>query len=167
MPNIYRIAVLPGDGIGKEVMPEGLQALQAAAQVAGSFSFEFEEYGWGSEYYLAHGRMMPKNGLEILQGHDALYFGAIGLPDTVPDHITLWEFLLPIRKGFQQYINLRPIRLLPGLRGPLRDKGPEDIDFVCVRENSEGEYSGVGGRVHLHTQAEVAIQTTGAVASKA
>ncbi len=158
--NHYRIAVLPGDGIGKEVVPEGVKVLHAAEQATSSFQLEFESFQWGSEYYINSGRMMPKNALEILRGYDALYFGAIGLPGIVPDHITLWEFLLPIRKGFQQYINIRPCRLLPGLESPLRGKGSNEIDFICVRENSEGEYSGVGGRVHLHTESEVAIQTS-------
>lgn len=156
----FRIAVLPGDGIGKEVTPEGLKALDAVEKAGGSFRFEFESYDWGSEYYLQHGRMMPPDALDILKDYDALYFGAIGLPNTVPDHVTLWEFLLPIRKGFQQYVNIRPCRLLPGLTGPLRDKGPDEIDFICVRENSEGEYSGAGGRVHRQTGQEVAVQTS-------
>jgi tartrate dehydrogenase/decarboxylase/D-malate dehydrogenase len=156
----YRVAVLAGDGIGKEVTPEGLKALRAAEQRTGAFRFEFEFFDWGSEYYIRHGRMMPADALEVLKEYEALYFGAIGLPGTVPDHVTLWEFLLPIRKGFQQYINLRPCRLLPGITGPLRDKGPQEIDLICVRENSEGEYSGAGGRVHLHTEYEVAIQTS-------
>lgn len=158
--NHYRIAVLPGDGIGKEVTPVGLKTMKAAGQATAAFRCEFEAYQWGSEYYLQHGRMMPSDALEILQRYDALYFGAIGLPGSVPDHVTLWEFLLPIRKGFQQFINIRPCRLLPGLRGPLRDKGPQEIDFICVRENSEGEYSGAGGRVHLNTEDEVAVQTS-------
>lgn len=158
--NHYRIAVLPGDGIGKEVTPEGLKALDAVSQVSGAFRISVDAYEWGSEYYLKHGRMMPPNALEILQAYDSLYFGAIGLPGAIPDHVTLWEFLLPIRKGFQQYINIRPCRLLRGLTSPLREKGPDEIDFICVRENSEGEYSGAGGRVHLHTAQEVAVQTT-------
>ncbi len=158
--NLYRIAVLPGDGIGKEVTPVGLKALEAAGEATSTFRCEFESYDWGSEYYLRHGRMMPAEALEILQRYDALYFGAIGLPGSVPDHVTLWEFLLPIRKGFQQFINIRPCHLLPGLKSPLRDKGPQEIDFICVRENSEGEYSGAGGRVHLHTEDEVAVQTS-------
>ncbi len=156
----YRIAVLPGDGIGMEVLPEGIKALQAAQQVAGGFELRFEEFPWGTEYYLKTGRMMPEDGLKILEGFDAIYLGAVGMPSRVPDNVTLWGLLLPIRKSFQQYINLRPIRLLPGLEGPLKGKGPDDINFVCVRENSEGEYSGAGGRVHIDTEHEVAIQTS-------
>jgi tartrate dehydrogenase/decarboxylase / D-malate dehydrogenase len=160
MPNTYRIAVLPGDGIGKEVMPEGLKALQAAEQKTGAFQLHIDEYPWGSEYCLQTGRMMPAQALKILSDYDAIYFGAIGLPGVIPDHITLWEFVLPIRQGFDQYINYRPSRLLPGIQSPLRDKGPQDIDFVVIRENTEGEYSGAGGRTHLHTSQEVAIQTS-------
>lgn len=156
----YRIAMIAGDGIGKEVMPEGCKALKAAADVLGNFQLVFDELPWGSDYYLRNGRMMPANGLDILKDFDAIYLGAVGLPDTLPDHVTLWELVLPIRKGFEQYVNLRPVRLLPGLTGPLRDKGPEDIDFICVRENTEGEYSGVGGRVHVNTPKEVAMQTS-------
>jgi tartrate dehydrogenase/decarboxylase/D-malate dehydrogenase len=160
MPNTYRIAVLPGDGIGKEVMPEGLRALRAAEKITGSFHLDVDEYPWGSEYYLQNKRMMPLEALKILGDYDAIYFGAIGLPGAIPDHITLWEFVLPIRQGFDQYINYRPSQLLPGIRSPLRDKGPEDIDFVVIRENTEGEYSGAGGRTHLHSGQEVAVQTS-------
>ena len=156
----YQIAVIPGDGIGKEVMPEGVKALQAAQQVAGGFGLRFEEFPWGTEYYLKTGRMMPQDGLKILERFDAIYLGAVGLPALAPDNVTLWGLLLPIRKSFQQYINLRPIRLLPGLEGPLKGKAPDDINFVCVRENSEGEYAGAGGRVHIDTEHEVAIQTS-------
>ncbi|MGD2166329.1 MAG: tartrate dehydrogenase, partial [Anaerolineae bacterium] len=143
-----------------EVAPEGQRVLEAAEQVAGDFHLDFQTHPWGSEYYLRYGRMMPKDALKILEGYDAVYFGAVGLPGTVPDHVTLWGLLLPIRKGFEQYVNLRPVRLLPGLTGPLRDKRAEDIDFVCVRENSEGEYSGVGGRMHSGTAHEIALQTS-------
>jgi tartrate dehydrogenase/decarboxylase/D-malate dehydrogenase len=156
----YRIAVIPGDGIGMEVMPEGVKALQAAQQVVGRFELRFDEFPWGTEYYLKTGRMMPEDSLKILEGFDAIYLGAVGLPVLAPDNVTLWGLLLPIRKSFQQYINLRPIRLLPGLEGPLKGKGPDDINFVCVRENSEGEYAGAGGRVHIDTEHEVAIQTS-------
>lgn len=159
MTNQYRIAVLPGDGIGKEVIPEGLKTLQTIEQKTGAFHISFESFAWGSDYYLKTGRMMPDDALKILADFDAIYFGAIGLPGVIPDHITLWEFILPLRQGFDQYINYRPSRLLPGLPGPLRDKGPEDIDFVVIRENTEGEYSGAGGRTHIHTEHEVAIQT--------
>jgi tartrate dehydrogenase/decarboxylase / D-malate dehydrogenase len=160
MANTYRIAVLPGDGIGKEVMPEGLKSLRAVERKTGSFHLALDEYPWGSEYYLQNGHMMPAEALKILADYDAIYFGAIGLPGSIPDHVTLWEFVLPIRQGFDQYINYRPSKLLPGVQSPLRDKGPEDIDFVVIRENTEGEYSGAGGRTHLHTSQEVAIQTS-------
>jgi tartrate dehydrogenase/decarboxylase / D-malate dehydrogenase len=156
----YNIAVIPGDGIGMEVMPEGVKALQAAQERGGTFSLRFEELPWGTEFYLKTGRMMPEEGLKVLEKFDAIYLGAVGMPALVPDNITLWGLLLPIRKSFQQYINLRPIRLLPGLEGPLKGKGPDDINFVCVRENSEGEYAGAGGRVHVDTEHEVAIQTS-------
>jgi tartrate dehydrogenase/decarboxylase/D-malate dehydrogenase len=156
----YNIAVIPGDGIGMEVIPEGIKALQAAQQVVGGFELRFEEFPWGTEFYLKTGKMMPADGLKILEKFDAIYLGAVGMPALAPDNITLWGLLLPIRKGFQQYINLRPIRLLPGLQGPLKGKTSDDINFVCVRENSEGEYAGAGGRVHIDTEYEVAIQTS-------
>ncbi len=155
----YRIAVIPGDGIGKEVIPEGCRILETVQSVLGTFDLHFEEFSWGTEYYMDHGVMMPKDALKILEGFDAIYLGAIGYPSLVPDHITLWGLLLPIRKAFEQYVNVRPTKLLPGLTGPLRGKGPDDIDFVVIRENTEGEYSGVGGRVHQGTPYEVALQT--------
>ena len=156
----YRIAVIPGDGIGKEVIPEGCCVLDATQHVLGTYRLHYEEFPWGTEYYVQHGMMMPKDALKILEGFDAIYLGAIGFPALVPDHITLWGLLLTIRKAFEQYINVRPTKLLPGVRGPLRDKRPEDIDFVVIRENTEGEYSGAGGRVHVGTPYEVALQTT-------
>jgi len=156
----YTIAVIPGDGIGKEVIPAGCRVLDAAQNVLGDFSLQYEEFLWGTDYYVKNGMMMPKDALKILEGFDAIYLGAIGYPVLVPDHITLWGLLLPIRKAFEQYINVRPTKLLPGVKGPLRDKGPEDIDFVVIRENTEGEYSGAGGRVHVGTPHEVALQTT-------
>ncbi len=156
----YHIAVIPGDGIGIEVLPEGVKTLQTVQEMVGGFELRFEEFPWGTDYYLKTGRMMPEDGLKILENFDAIYLGAVGMPALVPDNVTLWGLLLPIRKSFQQYINLRPIHLLPGLEGPLKGKGPEDIDFVCVRENSEGEYAGAGGRVHIDTAHEVAIQTS-------
>lgn len=158
MRDVYRIAVIPGDGIGKEVVPEGCRVLKAVEQVLEDFRLQLDEYPWGSEYCLKHGRMMPHDALKTLEGYDAIYLGAVGMP--VPDHVTLWGLLLPIRKGFEQYVNIRPIRLLPGVVGPLRNKRPEDINFVCVRENTEGEYAGVGGRVHVGTPYEVALQTS-------
>jgi len=160
MNNDYQIAVIAGDGIGKEVVPAGCKVLSSVEEVSGAFHLHFEAFPWGTEYYLKHGRMMPENALKNLEQFDAIYLGAIGQPSAVPDHVTLWGGLLPIRKGFEQYVNLRPIRLLPGLQSPLRHKGPEDINFVCVRENTEGEYAGVGGRTHVGTPYEVAIQTS-------
>ena len=153
----YRIAVIPGDGIGQEVIPEGLKVLEAVSSAHG-FRCACEEFPWGSDYYLRHGAMMPADGLDTLRAFDAIYFGAVGWP-TVPDHVTLWGLRLAICQGFDQYANVRPARLLPGVRGPLRDKGPADFDLVVVRENSEGEYAGAGGRVHRGTPEEVALQT--------
>ncbi|HEX8217803.1 MAG TPA: tartrate dehydrogenase [Chloroflexia bacterium] len=157
--NQYDIALIPGDGIGNEVIPAGLKVLQAAGELTGSFRLNTRHFPWGCEFYLQRGRMMDPDGLKQLEPFEAIYLGAVGYP-TVPDHISLWGLLLPIRQGFDQYINLRPIRLLEGIPGPLRDKGPREIDFVVVRENSEGEYSGHGGRSHLGRPQEVATQTT-------
>jgi tartrate dehydrogenase/decarboxylase/D-malate dehydrogenase len=159
MPNRYEIALIPGDGIGKEVIPAGARVLRAAAELTGSFSLATREFPWGCEFYLRYGRMMDEDGLRQLSSFDAIYLGAVGYP-TVPDHVSLWGLLLPIRQGFDQYVNLRPIRLLEGITGPLRDKGPRDIDFMVVRENTEGEYSGHGGRSHTGLPHEVATQTT-------
>jgi tartrate dehydrogenase/decarboxylase/D-malate dehydrogenase len=155
----YQIALIPGDGIGKDVIDEGVKVLRAAEQVSGDFRLEFEEFPWSCAYYLEHGRMMPDDGLKTLEAFDAIYLGAVGFPALVPDHVSLWGLLLPIRKAFDLYVNLRPCRLLPGTEGPLRGKGAGDIDFVCVRENTEGEYAGVGGRLHVGTDREVAIQS--------
>ena len=152
----FRIATIPGDGIGQEVVPVGIEVIEAA--VAGAADLTWDILDWGTARYHRTGAMMPADGLEILRGYDAIYLGAVGDP-SVPDHVTLWGLLLPIRKAFDQYVNLRPIRLLPGIVGPLRDKGPEAIDFVCVRENTEGEYAGAGGRVHRGTPHEVAIES--------
>jgi tartrate dehydrogenase/decarboxylase/D-malate dehydrogenase len=154
----YRIAVLPGDGVGVEVTREAVKILKAIADLDGGIGFDFEQFPWGTRYYLKNGMMMPNNALEILAAFDAILLGAVGDP-SVPDHITLWGMLLPIRQSFQQYVNLRPIKLLPGIEGPLKAKGPQDIDMVFVRENTEGEYSGVGGRVHQGTPLEAAFQT--------
>jgi len=155
----YHIAVLPGDGIGSEVIPAGVRVLEVLAEVGGEFRMDVETFAWGSEWYLQHGAMMPEDGIQVLErgGFDAILLGPIGDP-RVPDHITLWGLLLPIRQQFDQYVNLRPMRLLPGVTSPLAAKGPSDIDMVCVRENTEGEYAGVGGRVHRGTDNEVAIQ---------
>jgi tartrate dehydrogenase/decarboxylase/D-malate dehydrogenase len=155
----YSIASVPGDGIGPEVIAAGRLILRAAQDADGGFQLSFEEFPWGSDYYLHHGKMMPADGIQTLAGFDAIYLGAVGFP-TVPDHISLWGLLLPIRQSFQQYVNLRPVKLLPGIPCPLRDKGPDQIDFVCIRENTEGEYAGVGGRVHVNTPEEVALQTS-------
>ena len=159
MQRSYRIAVIPGDGIGQEVIPEGVKVLRAIERREPDLHFRFESFPWGCEYYLREGRMLPMDGLDTLRGFDAIYFGAVGWPG-VPDHISLWGLRLAICQGFDQYANVRPARLLPGLRGPLRERGPEDLDVVVVRENSEGEYAGAGGRVHQGTAQEVAIQTS-------
>lgn len=153
----YRIALIPGDGIGTEVIPAGLHVLQAAAARDGGFRLETVEFPWSCDYYLQHGRMMPEDGLDQLRAFAAIYLGAVGYPARVPDHISLHGLMLAIRKGFQQYLNVRPHRLLAGVRGPLR--APAGFDILCIRENSEGEYSGAGGRVHQGTPHEVAIET--------
>ena len=155
----YAIAAIPGDGIGKDVIEAGLKVLRAAEEVQGDVKVEVETFPWSCGYYLEHGRMMPEDGLKILEPFDAIYLGACGFPKLVPDHISLWGLLLPIRKGFDLYVNHRPIKLLPGLNGILRDKGAADINFEVIRENTEGAYAGVGGRVHQGSPNEVAIQT--------
>jgi tartrate dehydrogenase/decarboxylase/D-malate dehydrogenase len=153
----YKIAVIAGDGIGKEVTPAAMSVVDAAAARHG-FSVSTTDLPWGCEYYLAERRMMPAGGLERLHQADAIFLGAIGAP-TVPDHVSVWELILPIRQRFEQYVNLRPMRLLAGVPGPLRDRTAADVDWVCVRENSEGEYAGLGGRLHRGTPHEVAEQT--------
>ena len=145
------VAVIPGDGVGQEVIPEGIKVLEAVADM------RFHELPWGCAYYGKHGVMMPSDALQTLSGYDAIYLGAVGWP-TVPDHVSLWGLLLPIRKAFQQYINLRPVKLLDGVKGFLADRTSAEIDMVFVRENTEGEYSGAGGRVHVGTAAEVAVE---------
>jgi tartrate dehydrogenase/decarboxylase/D-malate dehydrogenase len=155
----YAIAAIPGDGIGKDVIEAGLRVIRAAEEVHGDVNVEVETFPWSCSYYLEHGRMMPDDGLKILEPFDAIYLGAVGFPKLVPDHVSLWGLLLPIRKGFDLYVNRRPIRLLPGLTGILRDKSAADINFEVIRENTEGAYSGVGGRLHQGTGHEVAIQT--------
>ena len=154
----YQIAAIPADGIGPEVIDAGVRVLQALAARDGGFAFDITTYDWGSDYYKAHGRMMPEDGLDRLKAHDAIFFGAVGAPD-VPDHITLWGLRLPICQGFDQYANVRPTRILPGISAPLRDKGPGDLDWVIVRENSEGEYAGHGGRAHRGLPEEVVTET--------
>jgi tartrate dehydrogenase/decarboxylase/D-malate dehydrogenase len=150
----YRIALIPGDGIGKEVIPAGVKVLQAAA---GEFALTFAEFDWGCEYYRRTGQMMPADGLEQLRPFDAIYLGAIGHP-TVPDHISLRELLLKIRFGFDLYVNLRPVEILPGLESPLRGKGGAEINMLFIRENTEGEYCGLGGRFKRGTPEEFALQ---------
>ena len=155
----YRIALIPGDGIGKDVIEAGLKVLRAAEEVDGDIKVEVETFPWSCAYYLEHGRMMPEDGLKTLEPFDAIYLGACGFPKLVPDHVSLWGLLLPIRKGFDLYVNHRPIKLLPGQEGILRGKGAADINFEVIRENTEGAYAGVGGRVHQGSDNEVAIQT--------
>jgi tartrate dehydrogenase/decarboxylase / D-malate dehydrogenase len=157
MADSVRIATIPGDGIGPEVVREALRVLEAVAELHGAIDFEFVEFPWSCTYYLEHGAMMPPDALEILASFDAIFLGAVGWP-TVPDHISLWGLLIPIRRHFQQYANVRPVKLLRGMRSPLRDREPGDIDFVVVRENSEGEYSDIGGRIHSGTDHETAVQ---------
>jgi len=141
----YNVAVIAGDGIGKEVMPEGIRAIDAAAQTCG-FRIDWKPFDWSCETYHATGSMMPDDGIDRLSQHDSIFLGAVGFPG-VPDHISLWGLLIPIRREFDQYVNLRPVRLLPGVKSPLADKKPGDIDFWVVRENTEGEYSRIGGRM--------------------
>ena len=150
----HKIAAIPGDGIGSEVLGAGLQILEAVEKVEG-FQLNTVHFPWGSEFYRQHGRMVKEGGIESLQTFDAIYFGAVGSKD-VPDHVTVWDLILPIRQKFDQYVNLRPMRLLPGLTSPLASRKPVDIDMVCVRENTEGEYSGVGGFVHRGRPGELA-----------
>ena len=162
----YKIACIPGDGIGKEVIPAGQTALEALAAAQQAFRFEFTSFDWGGDYYRKHGVMMPADGLEPLRGMDAILFGSAGDPQ-IPDHITLWGLRLKICQGFDQYANVRPTRILPGIDAPLKRCGPKDLDWVIVRENSEGEYAGVGGRVHqghpIEAAADVSIMTRAGV----
>jgi tartrate dehydrogenase/decarboxylase/D-malate dehydrogenase len=153
----YRIAAIPADGIGREVIPAGIRVLKTLAEIEGTFRLTVETFPWGCDYYHEHGRMMAEDGLETLKGFDAIFFGAVGHP-TVPDHITLWGLRLAICQGFDQYANVRPARILPGIASPLRDRGEKDLDWVIVRENSEGEYSGVGGRAHRGLPEEVGME---------
>jgi tartrate dehydrogenase/decarboxylase/D-malate dehydrogenase len=154
----HKIAVIAGDGIGKEVMPEGLRALEATARRF-DIGLEFTTFEWADcDYYAKHGKMMPDDWKAQLSGFEAIYFGAVGWPDTVPDHISLWGSLLKFRREFDQYVNLRPVRLMPGVPCPLANKKPGDIDFYVVRENTEGEYSSVGGRMFEGTERELVLQ---------
>jgi tartrate dehydrogenase/decarboxylase / D-malate dehydrogenase len=154
----YRIALIPGDGIGREVIPEGVRTLEALALKFG-FNLSFRSFPFSCEYFLQHGVMMPPDALEQLKAFDAILLGAVGHPK-VADHVSLWGLLLPIRRAFDQYVNLRPVRLLPGIRTPLADRKSADIDFVIVRENTEGEYSEIGGRLFAGTPREVVVQET-------
>jgi tartrate dehydrogenase/decarboxylase/D-malate dehydrogenase len=155
----YKIACIPGDGIGKEVIPAGQRVLQALAATQHGFKFEFTSFGWGGDWYRQHGVMMPVDGLDALRDKDAILFGSAGDPH-IPDHITLWGLRLKICQGFDQYANVRPTRILPGIDAPLKRCTPEQLDWVIVRENSEGEYSGVGGRAHQGHPIEVATDVS-------
>ena len=154
----YKIATIPGDGIGKEVVPEGIQAVEAAGRKFG-FSVSWQNFDWSCETYLKTGRMMPPDGLEQLRPYDAVFLGAVGYPG-VADHVSLWGLLIPIRRGFHQYVNLRPVRLLQGIAATVKNFEPGQIDFYVVRENTEGEYSEIGGRLYKGTADELAIQET-------
>jgi tartrate dehydrogenase/decarboxylase/D-malate dehydrogenase len=154
----YKIATIPGDGIGKEVVPEGVKAVEAAARKFG-FSVSWQNFDWSCETYLKTGHMMPEDGLERLRAYDAVFLGAVGYPG-VADHVSLWGLLIPIRRGFHQYVNLRPVRLLKGMSATVKNFEPGQIDFYVVRENTEGEYSEIGGRLYKDTANELAIQET-------
>jgi tartrate dehydrogenase/decarboxylase / D-malate dehydrogenase len=155
----YKIACIPGDGIGKEVVPAGQRVLAAVARKSAQFSFDFESFGWGGDWYRAHGVMMPADGLTALRNKDAILFGSAG-DANIPDHVTLWGLRLKICQGFDQYANVRPTRILPGIDAPLKRCAPKDLDWVIVRENSEGEYAGVGGRAHQGHPIEVATDVS-------
>ncbi|GAB5097440.1 MULTISPECIES: tartrate dehydrogenase [unclassified Caballeronia] len=158
MATTHNIAVIPGDGIGKEVMVEGLRVLKAVA-ARYDIALNFDEFGsWCTEHYLQHGTMMPANWDQQIGKHDAIFFGAVGTPDVVPDHTAVWESIIKIRREFDQYVNLRPVRLMPGVPSPLANRKPGEIDFLVVRENTEGEYSSVGGRMFEGTEREFATQ---------
>ncbi|UHC14463.1 tartrate dehydrogenase [Methylobacterium currus] len=159
MTKTYKIAAIPADGIGIEVIAAGIEVLDALAEKNGTFKFQFDHFDWGSDYYKKHGMMMPADGREQIKNHDAIYFGAVGAPD-VPDHITLWGLRLAICQPFDQYANVRPTRILPGITSPLRHVSGPELDWVIVRENSEGEYAGVGGRVHQGHPEEVATDVS-------
>jgi tartrate dehydrogenase/decarboxylase/D-malate dehydrogenase len=154
----FKIAVIPGDGIGHEVIPEGLRVLEAAGKKFG-LSFEMTHFDWSCEIYAKTGRMMPEDGLEQLKKFDSVFLGAVGYPG-VADHVSLWGLLIPIRRGFDQYVNLRPVKLFKGVETPLANRTAKDIDFVVIRENTEGEYSSIGGRIFAGTDQEMAIQET-------
>src|SRR3954451_13083917 len=153
-----RVAVIAGDGIGQEVIPAGIEVVKKAAALCGA-SVEFTEFPWGCDFYRRHGKMMDDDGFERLKDFDAIYLGAIGDP-AVPDHISVWQLILPIRQRFDQYVNLRPMRLVPRVPTPLAGRSAADVDMVCVRENSEGEYAGIGGRLHPNTADDIAQQVS-------
>ena len=154
----FKVAVIAGDGIGPEVLAEGIKVLDKVAELDGSFKVEYTHFPWGCEYYLEHGKMMDDDGMDKLNEYDAIYLGAVGFPG-VPDHISLWDLLLRIRKGFDQYINIRPVKLLKGAPCPLKDVAREDIDMLFIRENSEGEYAGAGDWLFKGKENEVVLQT--------
>ncbi|MEW2482406.1 tartrate dehydrogenase [Mycobacterium sp. NPDC049093] len=160
MTTTHRLAVIPGDGIGKEVVPEGLKVLESAAAAFG-FAVDYEQFDYASaEYFTDTGAMLPDGWFDELSRFDAIFFGAVGWPDVVPDHISLWGSLLQFRRHFDQYVNLRPVKLMPGVRSPLAGREPGDVDFVVVRENTEGEYSSIGGRMFEGTDRETVLQET-------
>lgn len=157
---VYRLAVIPGDGIGKEVVPEGVRTLEKAASKYG-FELQLDHFDFASvDYYLKHKKMLPDDWKEKIGGHDAIFFGAVGWPAVIPDHISLWGSLIQWRREFDQYVNLRPVRLMPGVTAPLAGRKPGDIDFFVVRENTEGEYSSIGGKIFPGTEREVVMQET-------
>src|ERR1700733_1040784 len=156
----YKIAVIPGDGIGREVVPEGVRVLEAAAERYG-FKVQLDEFEFACcDYYMKHKKMLPDDWKDQIGGHDAIFFGAVGWPEIVPDHISLWGSLILFRREFDQYVTLRPVRLMPGVPSPLAGREPGDIDFFVVRENTEGEYSSIGGRIFPGTEREVVVQET-------
>ncbi|MGE5674717.1 MAG: tartrate dehydrogenase [Mycobacterium leprae] len=155
--NKFNIALVPGDGIGHETVAAGVRVLDAIAELDGGIKFEYKEFPWSCQYYLEHGEMAPKDFLTTLENFDTIFLGAVGFPG-VPDHVSLWGLLLPIRRGFEEYVNLRPVRILRGIDCPLRGKGTGDFDYMVVRENNEGEYSSMGGRLYTGTEHEICIQ---------
>ena len=155
----YRLACIPGDGVGPEVIAAGLQVMRRAGEITGRFTVRTTDLPWSCTYYLEHGVMMPPDGLQILADHDAIYLGAVGFP-SVPDHVSLRGLLLPIRQRFDQYVNLRPVRVLDGIPSPLRNGTSKTVDMLCIRENTEGEYAGIGGRFKRNTPDEVAVQSS-------
>ena len=160
MKNRFNIAVIAGDGIGKEVMPEGIKVLKKVSEKF-DITLNFEEFDFSSyDYYEKHGQMMPNDWKEKISNHDAIFFGAVGWPDKIPDHVSLWGSLLKFRREFDQYVNLRPVKLMPGVPSPLANKNPGDIDFYIVRENTEGEYSSIGGKMFPNTEREFVVQET-------